>query len=302
MSNKIEGTLIVEGLIEGRLSQNPQARGDMQQWLAAAKGQGVTFSLEIDGNRFSLLGDNTPVHMSPGVGPGDKIITETLTALLELFPASERPALDSTVRSIEYRHNEEVQTLYVVGPDGRIHSTQRTAAARTVAPLQPLSVGGKLKLAGIGLGIAALAIGVSTLFIDYRAWFGDLSDRMLAVDANQIAVEASAFNTLLTVGAKKLTRQDQSVVLEVTLDAAKDFPADDAALEAMLKKPDLPLRKRLAVEALARGYVRCDIYDKKGAAIAAIMPRLPALVAGKSAILQIPLPASVRPARILIAP
>ncbi|MCE5278261.1 MAG: hypothetical protein ABFD92_12885 [Planctomycetaceae bacterium] len=302
MSDKVEGTLIVEGLFEGRLPQNSDARGDLLQWIATAKAQGLSFSLEIDGNRFSLLPDNTPVHLSPGIGPGDRIVTQTLTSLLELFDPPQRLALDSTIRSTEYRRNEEVQTLYVVGPDGRVHSTQRVAAARTTAPPQPLSMRAKLKLAAVSLGIVALAVGVSTLFVDYRAWFGDLSDRMTALDANQIAAEAPAFAGLLTVGEKKLTRQDQTLVLELTLTAAKDFPADDAALEALLKGPNLPLRKRLAIESLARGYVRCDLYDKKGNAIAAAMPRLPALAAGKSATLQIALPSSTRPAKILIAP
>ena len=131
---KIEGTLVLDGLIEGRTSRLADAAGELRRWTASARLMGLTFNLQTDGASFSMLPDNAPVAAARlGEDPAARI-AELLDELVRIFPAPERREILSTLRSAHYLPGREVQTLYAVGPDGAAQTQQRTVDAATTRP------------------------------------------------------------------------------------------------------------------------------------------------------------------------
>jgi len=62
MSDKTEGTIVLDGLIEGRLPDDPSIEDKLEQWLEFVGQLGLRFNLEVTGSSFSLLPDSTPVR------------------------------------------------------------------------------------------------------------------------------------------------------------------------------------------------------------------------------------------------
>ena len=79
---------------------------------------------------------------------------------MNVLPPLERGSVFSTLRSSEFRKNEEVQSLYVVattaGGKVEVQVQSRSVDAKAVAPPQPISVKEKVKLAVMGLVFAAV--------------------------------------------------------------------------------------------------------------------------------------------------
>src|SRR5436190_306668 len=115
------GTFMLDGLVQGPVP-DPAA---LQAWVTQAARASLGFSLEIEGGRFSLLADNATVPTArmdkPGLTTG---MTQALEALLALYPGG-RATLYSTIRSREFRPGAEVQTLYIINPDGTISAQSR---------------------------------------------------------------------------------------------------------------------------------------------------------------------------------
>src|ERR1051325_3706328 len=136
---KTEGTLIIDGLIEGRLPALPAAEDKLRAWVNFARSAGLEFNLHLDGGSFSLLADNSP-HLAKQFAPDPaEIICSAVAEMLKTIPPADRGKLSSTLRSIEYRPHQEVKTLYPITPDGAIDSRQRIVEAQTQPPPPPLS-------------------------------------------------------------------------------------------------------------------------------------------------------------------
>jgi len=298
MSEKIEGTVVLDGLIEGRVPDTDDAQVSLRQWVSFAGSLGLRFNLEIDGSALSLLADNRPLRADDLRGSPSKLIADTLGQLLKTFPAEERPHLFSTLRSIEYRRGLEVRTLYVVAPNGTIDVRQETVEAATTPPPQPMSRRQKARLAIIGLGTALAVFALSALFVDYRAVVSNLADALRPFDAEKVDVDAQVFRKYFKIEEKAAGRGGRTMV--ITLQRAKAFPATEADLTRTAGDTGSSVTALLAFEAVARGYVRCEFFGKEGDFLGFAFERIQGLRQQETIDLVLALPQGERPTRIVI--
>ena len=296
---QVEGTVILDGLLEGRVPSHPVSERRLREWVDFAASLGLHFNLQIEGRAFNLLADDRPVRVG---GPGraaSEIIADALRELLKVFPPAERASLFSTLRSTEFRDGFKVQTVYGIGVDGSIQVQEESAPAKTKAAPRTASGRQKVRIAVTGVVVALALFAVSALFIDYRGLVSSLTDAVVPLDSADIEVEAGAFDAYFTVQDKKFARGRKALVL--TLARTEGFPKDDAALDAAVAKAGKGVSARLALEALARGYVRCELFDADGEFLGQAMVRLRGLRESETAELRVPMPYRKRPARITIA-
>jgi len=298
MSEKIEGTFYLDGLIEGRMPDAPETADRLEEWVRFAAGVKLKFSLEIDGGSFNILADNTPLAVDAMEEDPAQVISQALDELLKVFPSDRRSQVLSTVRSVEFRKDAEVQTLYIVGPDGTIDTRERTLEARTKAPPQKLTGKDRLRLAGIGLVIAVLIFLVSAIFVDYGEVLGPLIKGFTPFDVKTLKVDATAFQEYFTVEKTELKPGGKAVIL--TLKRTKTYPLTDADFEKLLAEKK-SLRGRLTLDALARGYVRCEYFGGKDNRFLSFIPRRISHFRKKETLeLTLPLPVDHRLTRVVV--
>lgn len=260
MSERVEGTFTLDGLLEGRLGDEGFGAAELRSWAARAGDRGLHFSVEVEGNVFSVLGVRRAVSTADLGDEPSRAVAGALEDLLDEMPPDTRAGAMSTLRSIEYRKGEQVQTLYVLTPAG-LDVRQRRIDAETVSPAPPMTGKQKLRLALTGLGVAALALLVSSVFVDYRALLGRVADSMTPVSADDIAVDVGPFATSFSVDKKAIAKGSRALVL--TLKRGEGFPLSDQDIQKRCDEAK-DVRARLTAEALARGYVRCECFDKEG--------------------------------------
>ena len=297
MSDKVEGTLYLDGLIEGKLPDDDAAERRLREWVGFAARVRLRFNLEIDGGNFSLLADNTPVAVkSIGDNPAD-VIAQTLGELLKVFPGDQRVRVLSTVRSVEYRKNAEVQTLYVVGPDGTVGTRERTVDVRTTAPPRKLTVKEALKLVGIGMVIAGVIFGISAIWVPYGKIWRSLVESATPFDVEALEVDTSAYQRFFTIEKKEYKSGARAVF--VTLKRTDAWPVKDGVFLDPAK-PVKTQRERLTRDALARGYVRCEYFDNDGKFLESHHHRIAGLHTKETIELILPLPRRKRLARVVV--
>jgi hypothetical protein len=295
---KLEGTLRLDGLIEGRLPKDPGGEAALREWVAFASSLYLRFGLEIDGNSFGLLADNAPVHVADLGRPPADLIADALRQLLKVFRPEERSDVFSTLRGIEYRPGLEVQLLFLVAPDGTVSVREEATPAATVAPREPLTRREKIRLAAIGLGVALALFGLSALFVDYGALWSNIVTAVRPFDTDAVQVDATTFKKYITVTKKEPARGNRAML--VTLQRRVAFPRTDEDIQKRLDSNGIALTERLALEALARGYVRCEYFDKDGKFVAHTDHRVRGLRNEATVTLRIPISRSRPPARLRI--
>ena len=288
VSEKIEGTLLLDGMIQGRTNRPEQVETMLRSWVRAAHEQGLPFSLEMEGASFSILAGNQPFEAAAlGKDPAAAICRNLSDLVRDLIPP-ERAELLSTIRSVEYGRNCEIQTIYSVDPTGSVDSHQRTVSTQTVAPPQKMSRRDMVKQALLGLLVAAALLGISSLFVDYHKFFSKFVDSVTPFDPQKVAVNADAFAPYFTVKDRQADTSHRAFAL--TIQRTDAFPKDDADADRLFQKAPT-LASRLAVEALARGYVRVEYFGKDNKIIASDMIRVADLRTAAETVLLLPLPA-----------
>ena len=348
---KIQGTLTLDGMVQGKLDGSPQSQASLRHWHEQAQEMGLHFNLEIEGGTFNALADNAPI---PAHALGDhpqEAIAAAIEALVTAVPAPFRRETLSTVRSVEIQAGCEVQTLYAIGPDGKVQFRDRTVNAETVAPPMPLTLKEKLKLAGVGLAVLLGLLAVSAIFVDYRTLIGDMIRQATPFKPEKVDVRADDFAGLFTVKEKAKSADGKTLLL--TIERTKDYPRTDAQLDTMLSQLDaaqamqarlvmagavldamlgsttrpasgpeqtaasspstLPgsssapttrpaslTRLRLTLEALAKGYVRCECFDAEGNFLGFATCRIAELRSKETSVLTIPLTPDKRLAKLVV--
>src|SRR5438105_5757990 len=105
MSDKIEGNMSLEGLIEGPMPPFPDAQAKMEKWAEGFAGGAVRVNLQIDGAHFSALPANAPVYVKDVAKDGSEpshAVADSLADLLRLFPPLDRGQVFSTLPSNDY--------------------------------------------------------------------------------------------------------------------------------------------------------------------------------------------------------
>lgn len=298
MSEKLEGTVSLDGLVEGPLPDDPGIEDGLEGWKRAVEPLGLSFHLEIRGGTFSLLPPPRPVPAGPlGAAPHEGI-RQALDRLLGLLPAGSRGRVFSTLRSAEYRKGEEVQTLYLIDAQGAVQARSRVVEAATTPAPSSLPLPARMRRAAVGL-VAALAIlGVTSLFVDLRGLFGEVADALRPADAGRIPVDADAFRAFFTVEGKRIGSGGGSLVL--TLRRTAGHPRTDADLSQAIERAGRSLPGRLALEAIASGYVRCELFDAEGRFAGFTLERVKGLRDRETIEVAVPLPERRRIGRIAV--
>jgi hypothetical protein len=295
MSGHIEGTYRLDGLVEGPLPDQPGSQQRLAEWARKSKPTGAAFDVQIDHGGFSALASERVLEIASQPQPIEDIVTETLDDLLNLFPPSQRGRLLSTVRSLEYRPNEEGQTLYAVGPNGRIVTEQRSVEATTTAPPEPATPRDIVKLAAITLLILALGFGISSFFVDYHAIWRDFVRQATPLSADSLAIEYDSFLPYFTVEETLIEGGNRRVVL--TLKRTGLYPSHPGRIPPeVIDQLDLP--NRLALEAVARGRIQAEWFDEKDHCIAYTTVRIADLALDESIKVAVDIPRQTRPTRL----
>ncbi|HUT60839.1 MAG TPA: hypothetical protein VNA25_23580 [Phycisphaerae bacterium] len=298
MNERVEGTIVLDGIIEGKLTPQPNAEARLQDWIDNTAAPNLKFSLSIEGNSFSLLADDRPILAEVlGASPA-RTIEQRLQELLDILPEQLRRSASSTLRSTEYRKGKEIQTLYAIGPDGRFHSAQRIIEAKTTPAPQPMSLKDKLRFGALGLGVALVILAVSSIFVDYRELVENVIEGFTPLNPEGLKVEADRFSPYFNVVKKEAASGGKEAVLTVRRTAA--FPKTDAECDRLLNDPNMSLPQRLAVEALAHGYVRCEYFDRKNGFRGFTIHRVSELRQKEATTLVLPIPRKPCPDRIVI--
>lgn len=298
MSERVEGTVKLDGLLEGRLSSAPEIRERLREWEAFAASNKLAFNLQFEGDTFSLLAEPVPVPVEMLGDEPAETVRQALEQLLKLFPPEERRTLVSTIRSIEYRKGAEVQTLYYVAPDGSIRIRERTLSASTTPPPKRFTPREKVYVVSIAVLVALLVLALSSFFVDYRVMFRALLEGIIPLDANELTVETPHFQQYFTIEGKTLSDSRKTLIL--TLKRTDAFLRDEVALQAALEKAKPSITACLAVEALARGYVRCEYFDRDEKFLGFSLHRIAGLSQAETVKINVPLPEKGRLARLVI--
>lgn len=302
MSDRVEGTMVLDGLIEGDPPSLPDIRDRLEEWVARAQGLGLPFSVEFDGGRFSILADNRPILISSLQGrhePSDAVAA-ALGTLLELFPPPERHRIFCTLRSIEYRRNLEVQSVYGIAADGTVNSRQHIVETDTTAPQKPMTRKAQAKLVGLGVLVALALFGLSALFVDYGDLWKDLTQSTRLMNPNHITVETGPFAEFFTVEERRFRNNPRGLVLSLRRTDA--FPTDDAEAGERIASAGDDTMARLAAEAIARGYLRGELFAADGDYLGTALLRIRELRERKQADCDLPYSSRRKPARIVLLP
>jgi len=290
MSENIEGTISLDGLLEGRFAGESFTADDLRRWASRAADRHLHFSVEVEGNSFSVLGERHRVKAGDVGDDPARTVAEALDALLDRMPPPTRTGAMSTLRSVEYRKGEEVQTLYVI-VGGKVDVRQRTVEAKTTAPVGPLTRKEKVRMALMGLGVALLVFLASSIFVDYRAIYTNIVEAVVPVSADELVVEPGPFGDSFSVTKKEVVSVSgggQAIVL--TLKRSEAFPVTAEQAQKLYDDAnDLPTR--LATESLFRGYVRCEYFDKEGKFLTVAPARVIELHKVETLEIALPLPA-----------
>ncbi len=282
----VEGTVRLEGLLEAGLPDARDLEPALRRWLKQCAALGVDFSLELEADGFSLLPEDRPFPAAPLGSCPEAALRQMVQKVVELVPEGDRGSLLSTLRSRELRPGEEVQSLYPIGGDGEVRVESRIVEAETTPP--PAAAPTQ-RLKHVGLALAAvlvLVIGLS-LVVDLTGLLDMARAAALGPALEADDIDLRAYAGLLEVGALETDAR----ALTLTLHRGPAFPADSAALQAAWEA-EPALARRLALEALARGYGRCELFDADGRCLASPSVRLAGLRDADSLTVRLP----VRPA------
>ncbi len=297
MSEKTEGTILLDGMVQGTTPAIPNAEGELRQWVSSAAAVGLVFHLQVDGGSFNVLAGDEPCDASRlGKDPAAKL-EQLLDELLRTLPPPRRGQTFSTLRSTEYRPGKEIQTLYTVGPDARVLARQRILDARTDAPPPKPDLKARLRGMGAAVLVAAALVGISSFFVDYRGMIRNAVERASSVEPNEIKIEAGAFEPYFTVEGRTVAHGGHDLVL--TLKRKEGFPAAEADLNRLMAAHADSLCDRLAVEALARGYIRIEYFDRNNAFVCETHCRIVPLRQAPTTDIIVPLIPHERPGKLV---
>lgn len=286
------GTFFTDGMLQGKLPPLPDFKSELEEWARLAKSQDLGFTLEIEGQNFSLLADNTVRPVSHAPGGLDDALATLLAKLLDLFPKPARGALFSTIRSVEYRSGEETQTVFAIVSGGDLDVRQRVVKSDTAE--EPESLAALLTPKRLTIATGAIMAALLILQLILPGGLGGLFSRAkqsaLPAKAEEIQVDASAYRGYFTaepVGVA--TARNGSQFLTLSIQRGTNYPTSLSLDSA----PPATWREALALQGLIKGYVRCEVYDAAGLFLYDAEVRIKGLRIAQETPAFIPLPQGV---------
>jgi hypothetical protein len=258
-AEKIEGTIVLEGLIQGRLPDEDEATESLRQWVRFMAKLGLAFNLETRNAAFSLLPDNRAASAAALDDSPEHTLRQALEQLVASVPEQHRGQMFSTLRATYYRPGEEVQSVFAI-VDGKVRVESRAVDAHTTPPPEPLSNRERIKLGAIGALIAVVLLGVAMLFPGVRAMFGQVAEMVRPFNVDEIAVDLGPYKSYFSCQLDAKDSDRNALVLQFK--RAANYPQDSQQLDRAMAEESSTVA-RLALENLARGYVRVEMFDEK---------------------------------------
>lgn len=294
---KVEGMLLLDGLVEGNPPSLGELEGKLHDWTARARQIGLPFHLAIDGGSFSLLAENRAIPIASLQTAPSEAIEAVLNSLLEVFPVQERGAILSTVRSVEYRRNLEVQTIYAVGPEGIIHTRQRLVETQTVEAEPPVDRRTLIKYSLIGVGVAAVLLAVSAFFVPYGKLFRRTIHAVTPLKPGDVNVQTGPFEKYLTAEVVEFSGPRK---IHLRFKRTAEFPTDPEAWKKAYEEAGDSYDARLTLDALRRGYIVAEVLAPDGKWSSSSILRVVDLQDKDTDDDDLPFPEGARPAKIVL--
>jgi len=295
---KTEGTIVFDGLIQGRVT-DPAVGEKLSQWTEFVGKLGPRFTLELRGGAFSLLPEPHPVSVRDlGSDPAESI-RQAVEQLASLFSLPERLQLFSTLRSSEYRPQREVQSVYSIS-NGQVGVQSRTVEADTVAPPVPLSSRDRMKMAGVGLVMTAVVLGIALLFPGVRGMFREVAETVRPFSVKELTIDVGPYASWIEVAVDEAHSKRTGVALVIK--RKNEFPLDDASYASAELAAGADVQRRFALENLGRGFVSIDFYDDQGKYLQTGHLRVVDLFAKESLPAVIGLPERIRVGKLAFVP
>jgi hypothetical protein len=273
----IEGTFILEGLVQGPVPDVRDGTELLQRFAADIVRNHLPLNLELTGGQFSLLADGQP---HPGSDfhpqPVPDCIQQVLGQLLALLPPQDRSRVISTLRSREFQPGTVQQTLYSIVAPGQVQVQTRESPADVILQCSVRSQLMKRRLM-IG-GLTVLALGIVATVVDFKPWLHRVGTRLKLQPPAVVPVDATA----LAEGISATATAGET--LEITLTRG---PQWDTLLQTSPAEPDWT--KHLASTALHRGYALVILLDATGKALRSQVMDLEPLRSAHTCIVSIPL-------------
>lgn len=296
MSQKLEGTYHLDGLVEAPLPPDGSAHDKLNGWVQLMGESGLPFSLQFEGTTFNLLaGTETHSCESAGGDPADRV-RQGLEQLLKIYEKGAPRGITSTLRCVEYRKGQEVQSIFAFQPDGRVDVRQRQVETATIAPEPPLSPRERNYRIAFSAVVALLLVLVLGFF--FRDKLSQTVERALPQDLAAIELSGEPYKDFFTADSVKAGSRTNEWTLHLKRESG--FPLTDADIEKAYKAPDLSLSRRLTLEALSRGYVIVEFFEKDGTYAGSQVVRIMDLREKEEIDVPIFVPANARPAKIVL--
>ncbi len=251
----IEGTFILEGLVQGPVPDARDGTELLGRFAADVIRNHLPLTLEVTGGQFSLLADGQPHPCSdfnPKPIPG--CIQQALEQLLTLLPPQDRLLVISTLRSREFQPGTVQQTLYSIVAPGQVQVQTRESPADVILRSNLRTQLMKRRLM-IG-GLTVLALGIVAKVVDFKPWLHRVGTSLKLQPPTVIPEDTAAMAEGITATAII------GEMLEITLTRG---PQWEALLQTPPTEPDWT--KHLAATALHRGYALVILLDASGKTI-----------------------------------
>lgn len=279
---KLEGSFTLLGLVEGQLPELPDARKLLQKWLDNALTGPLHLHLEFDGDRFSLQPDPQPVPAEKLGSDPAEYVQDLLEGMLSTFPPATWRGLFSTLRSVEIAPGEEIQTIYLVTPEGRVETRRRVVDADTTSGEQGLTRKEKIRLAAYVVGVVVVLLAVSSIWVPYGDLFRNLFVPHVPVVVKKIASDDTAMAGYVALAPDKNRRKGQTSTLLIAVTRGKNFPAKVEDLDKAFAQPNRSLEQTMAIQAVRGGYARLEMYGAEGKFLGYVEVRIARLWSAES--------------------
>ena len=261
-AQKIEGTFFLDGLLEGPIF-SPDDEAFIQRLIEQARSIGLKLHLAMDTGRFSVLADKQIVKLPSPQVSADSIAKEMLEELVGNYSPEECAQLMSTLRSVEYLPHQEKQTLYAIVPDGTISVQHRTIQADTVPPVPPLDMRTRLKYLGIVAGIMIVLFAISTLFVPYRSLYRKVVHNLKPFPVENVQTDATVYQNYFQIEAMEIEKGKDKDIIRISCKIKPEFPDTKEKINQAWNTSHDSFENRLALEALARKNIRCELFGSE---------------------------------------
>ncbi|MCP4379159.1 MAG: hypothetical protein GY794_23685 [bacterium] len=254
---KLEGTFVLEGLIEGTLPDESLV-SKLRAWEHQVRNAKLPLTVQVDSGRFNVLPEMRAGKVVSLSGSLRDVIVPLLEQLMEIIPPGWRVGMVSTLRSREYLTNEEEQTLYVFDQTGMILVEQRRVDVQTLKPTPPLTTREKIMIGVSSVGVLCIILVILMYFFDMKSWFQEARDSLVPYNAGEIRLDAEPFESWMDIKHKTLA-SGKDLTLEFT--PTGEWPATWESLNALHDKAGT-LREKLALQSIGRGRISYRLFDR----------------------------------------